>query len=340
MSELFKFPRPLEVPRLSSITIFTKGKRARIDNSLSGSLSGGTIGGATRFLLMVRRAPEVMVKITGGGKTAGQVLQHLTYIGRNGKVVVENEEGDTFQAPDEVKGEMAGWSIDTMQGAGRYRQTHNIMLSMPKGTPAEMVLEAARKFAQERFRGERPYMLALHTDKAHPHVHICVRMEGYEPGQRLFIRKPDLQVYREHFAQKMIERGIEATATPRNWRGVTRKGQKPGVYRAAKAGRSTVIKAAIKEAVDEIKTGKKSPEPWKARIEERRNAIVEQYKGMIAEAESKGKFGVAAEMRRFLEALPPIRTQKDIIRQGVSEKMQKQQRPEKRSHRLGPEMER
>lgn len=335
MSELFKFPRPLEVPRLSSITIFTKGKKARIDSSLS----GGALGSAARFYSMVRRAPEVMVKITGGGKTAGQVFQHLTYIGRNGKVVIENEEGDTLQAPGEVRDELAGWGIDTMKGAGRYRQAHNVMLSMPKGTPPEKVLEAARKFAQERFGGERPYMLALHTDKAHPHVHICVRMEGYEPGQRLFIRKPDLQAYREQFAQKMTERGIEATATPRDWRGVTRKGQKPGVYRAAKAGRSTVIKSAISEAVSEVKNGQKNSEPWKAHIEARRNTIVEQYKGMIAEAESKGKFGFAAEMRRFMEALPPIKTQQDMIRQSVSEKMQKQQ-PEKRPHRPGPEMER
>lgn len=332
MSELFKVPKPLEIPRLSSITIFTKGKIARTDNSLS----GGTIGGATRFLLMVRRAPEVMVKVTGGGKTTGQVFQHLTYIGRNGKIAIENEEGDTLQASAEVKDELAGWGIDTMKGAGRYRQTHNIMLSMPKGTPPQKVLEAARKFAQERFGGERPYMLALHTDKAHPHVHICVRMEGYEPGQRLFIRKPDLQAYREQFAQKMTERGVEATATPRDWRGVTRKGQKQGVYRATKAGRSTVMKAAIKETVDEISAGKKTPEPWKVRIEERRQTIVEQYKGMIAEAESKEKFGVATEMRRFLEALPPIETQRDIIRQRVYEKLQK----EKQSRHKDSEYER
>lgn len=335
MSELFKVPKPLEVPRLSSITIFTKGKKARVDNAFS----GGSVGSVTRFYQMIRSAPEVMVKITGGGKTAGAVYRHLTYIGRNGKVVIENEEGDTLQAPEDVQNELAGWGIDTMKGAGRYRQTHNIMLSMPKGTPPEKVLEAARKFSQERYGGERPYMLALHTDKAHPHVHICVRMEGYEPGQRLFIRKPDLQAYREHFAQKMIERGIGATATPRDWRGVSRKSQKTGVYRAAKAGRSTVIKAAINEAVDEIKTGKKALEPWKARIEERRNAIVEQYKGIIAEAERKGKFGVAAEMRHFLDALPPIRTQKDVIRQSLSEKMSKQH-PEKMPHRPGAEMER
>lgn len=280
-----------------------------------------------------------MVKITGGGKTAGQVFRHLTYIGRNGKVVIENEDGDSIQAPDGVKDELDGWGIDTMTGAGRYRQTHNVMLSMPKGTPPEKVLKAAREFAQERFGGKRPYMLALHTDKEHPHVHICVRMEGYEPGQRLYIRKPDLQAFREHFAQKLTERGIEATATPRDWRGVTRKGQKTGVYRAAKAGRSTVIKAAIKEVFDEIKTGKKSPEPWKVYIEERRNTIVEKYKSMIAEAESKGKLGVAAEMRRFLDALPAIETQKDIIRQSVYEKAQGQQDTKKKEScpRLGLE---
>lgn len=326
MKKIFAFPDPLEVVALSSIQIYSKPKRARPDDVLT----GGTGGAAGRIARMLRRAPEVMVKITGGGKNAGQVYNHLTYIGRNGNVVLENEDGDRIQGKAAIKDELGGWAIDSMKGAGRYRQTYNIMLSMPKGTPAEKVLDAARQFARERFGSDRPYMLALHTDKSHPHVHICVRTEGIEPGDRLRIQKTDLQAYREHFAEKMTERGVEATATPRPLRGKTRKAQKAGVYRAAKEGRSTVIRSAIQQVENEKRTGGGSAsqeqiQPWKARIEKRRAQLIEQYDTAIRQALAKGKVSLAAEIQSFKKALPPIKTQRDIIRERIQARQQERQ---------------
>lgn len=326
MTKIFAFPDPLEVVVLSSIQIYSKPKRSRPDDILT----GGTVGATGRIARMLRRAPEVMVKITGGGKNAGQVYSHLTYIGRNGNVVLENEDGDRIQGKAAIKDELAGWAIDSMKGAGRYRQTYNIMLSMPKGTPAEKVLDAARQFARERFGSDRPYMLALHTDKSHPHVHICVRTEGIEPGDRLRIQKTDLQAYREHFAEKMTERGVEATATPRPLRGKTRKAQKAGVYRAAKEGRSTVILSAIQQVENEKRTGASQeqiqpPSPWKARIEKRRAQLTEQYDTAIRQALAKGKVSLAAEIQSFKKALPPIKTQQDIIRERIEARQQERQ---------------
>ncbi|MBS0511033.1 MAG: hypothetical protein JSR42_07600 [Proteobacteria bacterium] len=42
----------------------------------------------------IRKAPEVMVKISGGGKGMRQIGAHLDYISRNGKVTLENDAGE------------------------------------------------------------------------------------------------------------------------------------------------------------------------------------------------------------------------------------------------------
>jgi hypothetical protein len=48
----------------------------------------------------------------------------------------------------------------------------------------------------------------------HPHVHLTVKAAGLD-GIRLNLRKPDLQRWREGFAEALREHGIEATTTSR-----------------------------------------------------------------------------------------------------------------------------
>ena len=48
----------------------------------------------------------------------------------------------------------------------------------------------------------------------HPHVHLTVKAAGFD-GTRLNPRKPDLQRWREGFAEALREHGIDATATSR-----------------------------------------------------------------------------------------------------------------------------
>jgi hypothetical protein len=48
----------------------------------------------------------------------------------------------------------------------------------------------------------------------HPHVHLTVKTAGFD-GTRLNPRKPDLQRWREGFADALREQGIEATTTSR-----------------------------------------------------------------------------------------------------------------------------
>ena len=94
------------------------------------------------------------------------------------------------------------------------------MLSMPRGTDPLTVQRAAREFAQTEL-ADHKYVMVLHDHQANPHVHISVRAES-KHGRRLNPRKADLHRWRETFAEKLRERGIEAEATRQATRGATR----------------------------------------------------------------------------------------------------------------------
>jgi hypothetical protein len=66
------------------------------------------------------------------------------------------------------------------------------MFSMPPGTPPDKVLGAVRNLAREEFWGQHRYALALHTDEAHPHVHLVLKAVS-EQGVRLNIKKATLR---------------------------------------------------------------------------------------------------------------------------------------------------
>lgn len=89
---------------------------------------------------------------------------------------------------------------------------------MPAPTPPEKVLAAVRTFAREKFALQHRYAMVLHTDQAHPHVHMVVKAEG-EHGRRLHIDKEMLRQWREDFARMMREQGVAANASPRVARG-------------------------------------------------------------------------------------------------------------------------
>jgi len=177
----------------------------------------------------VRRTPEVMLKVTGGGTSVGAVAAHLGYISRHGKLEIETDDGVSVKDRDEQKEMLKNWHLELTsshyrrprraeEAARRAKLVHNIVLSMPAPTPPDKVLVAARKFARERFGARHRYAMVLHTDQAHPHVHLVVKAEDVQ-GQRLHVDKAMLRQWREEFAQLMREQGIAANATARAMRG-------------------------------------------------------------------------------------------------------------------------
>lgn len=197
----------------------------------------------------VRRVPEVMVKITnrkGAQNGMGAIRAHLDYISRNGQVELEDQDGNRLSGRLEVHDLARMW-----RSAGRgiaetstRREAFNVMLSMPPGTDRAAVTDAARAFVREEFGGQRDYAFAAHDDEAHPHVHILVLALGRD-GRRLNPRKADLQRWRERFAQALRERGVEANATPRRTRGVTRQYERQVVMHMRARGAEIPLRSSL-----------------------------------------------------------------------------------------------
>ena len=121
----------------------------------------------------VHRTPEVMVKVLSkDSNNLRAVARHLNYIGRHGGLQLETDDGDRLQRRDAGQSLVEDWDLDLDENrrdsalsAGRGRApklVHKIMLSMPPGTPAKGVREAARNFAREGFALKHRYALVLH----------------------------------------------------------------------------------------------------------------------------------------------------------------------------------
>ena len=172
---------------------------------------------------VVRRAPQVMVKVTGGGRGMKAIAAHFRYISKNGRLDIEDERGETMRGKESLPELADDWRFGgtLIDDIGDRREAFNIMLSMPRGTDPLIVQKAAREFAQIEL-ADHKYVMVLHDHQANPHVHISVRAES-KHGKRLNPRKADLHRWRETFAAKLRERGIEAEATRQATRGVVRR---------------------------------------------------------------------------------------------------------------------
>jgi hypothetical protein len=162
---------------------------------------------------VARRAPQVMVKVTGGGRGMLAIAAHFRYISKNGRLDIEDERGNNIRGKDAVHEMAEDWRLggSLIEDVGQRREAFNIMLSMPRGTDPLIVQKAARAFAQAEL-ADHKYVMVLHDHQANPHVHISVRAES-KHGRRLNPRKADLQRWRETFAEKLRGYGVEAEAT-------------------------------------------------------------------------------------------------------------------------------
>jgi len=295
-------------------------RRARITPATIGRPAAGE-GAIARARLMgvARRAPEVMVKITGRTRDGGHLKRHLDYISRNGKLVLEGPDGERLAGRDAVRTLAQDWSAEVTAEPGRRRDSPmslSVVLSMPAGTDALKVQDGARAFASATFGDRYPYVFVLHTDDHHPHVHLTVRMLGRD-GDRLNPRKADLQAWREAFAQALRERGVEAEATPRRARGVVKKAERievrkmRGRFENGAGGLPNVLAAAYRDA--QLTGG---AEPWREPILERQRNI---RRALVAEALRLGRSDRSEDrtdaviIERFVRDLPTPETRRDEI---------------------------
>jgi hypothetical protein len=186
---------------------------------------------------VVRRAPQVMVKVTGGGRGMKAIAAHFKYISKNGRLDIEDDRGEVLRGKDDLRGLAEDWRLGgtPIDDIGFRREAFNIMLSMPRGIDPLYVLKAAREFAQAELGGHK-YVMVLHDHQANPHVHLSVRAESRQ-GKRLNPRKADLSRWRQTFADKLRGLGVEAEASARSVRERGRQSEPLWRIKAREEGR-------------------------------------------------------------------------------------------------------
>ncbi len=195
---------------------------------------------------VVRRAPQVMVKVTGGGRGINAIAAHFRYISKNGRLQIEDDRELTYRGKESMRDLVEQWRRGgaRIPDEGHRREAFNIMLSMPHGTSPLAVQQAARAFAKIELAGHR-YVMVLHDHQANPYVHLSVRATGVD-GSRLNPRKTELHRWRESFAERLRELGMEAEASRQATRGEGRRSQDLWRLKAKEDGRPANVAPAPK----------------------------------------------------------------------------------------------
>lgn len=300
-------------------------RRARLAHAVLRVGTNGSSGEArARLERMVRRVPEVMVKITGRTRDGGHLQRHLDYISRNGSVRLEGPDGEHLLGREDVRALGQDWSAELALAPQRRDApvSLSVILSMPAGTDAGRVEDAARAFAAAIFADRHPYVFALHTDEPHPHVHLTVRALGRD-GERLNPRKADLQLWRETFAAVLRDRGVEAEATPRRARGVVRKPERMADRRLRERfeGGEGPMPETLKGALRSAAMPAGADPPWETQLRRRQAAIrralvVEALRLQTSRADDDRRLG--ADLERFVRSLPPVATRRDILARALA----------------------
>lgn len=308
----------------------------------------------------VSRAPEVMVKVSGGARDAGGAAAHIAYLDRHGKLDVELDNGEKLTGKQTGREVSDRFGLDRQKVGpkpaegerdARRKLVHNIILSMPRATDPEKVLEAARHFAREQFALQYRYAMVLHTDQQHPHVHLVVNAaHEYEPGKRLHIKKATLAAWRESFAQALRVQGVEANATPAVLRGHPRAGAKRDAMvhaerrvheksakdaqakryeragpalatgaapTAAGAGPkgSTYLRAKVADVQAELtERGRVDvPRAQREQLTTLRKIVVADWMATADQLRAQGEVALAADVMRFVASMPPVQTDRERL---------------------------
>jgi type IV secretory pathway VirD2 relaxase len=285
----------------------------------------------------VGRVPEVMVKVlTRGAVTPGQVRQHAEYIGRDGELALETDDGQRLTGEDAATRLVEDWDLDlpaagsaeqVARGGGREaRLVHKLIFSMPPGTPPEKVLGAVRDFAREEFGLTHRYAMALHTDEPHPHVHLLVKAVS-EQGERLNIRKETLRRWRAGFAEQLRARGVAANATERAARGQSKKALKDGIYRPAQRDQSAHVRERLRTAAELLASGTRTPvDDGTRRLRDTNERIWAGYVAVADKLLDQGDRNLSDQVRRFADRIRYPSTEQEYDRERIRALLRQRER--------------
>ena len=250
------------------------------------------------------------------------IAAHFRYITKNGRLDIEDDRGIVERGKDAVREIERQWQVGgaRIEREGQRREAFNIMLSMPRGTDPLTVQRAAREFAKIEFADHR-YVMVLHDHQANPHVHPSVKALSKQ-GQRLNPRKADLQRWRETFAERLRERGIDAEATRQATRGEFRNRESLRQIKAREAERQQPRRPRAKAGLAARHSREGALQAWK------------QIAWALAHSDSLDDRKLARKIIDFVKDMPMLRTAGASAREAPRPELQVLRT------RTGPEWER
>jgi type IV secretion system T-DNA border endonuclease VirD2 len=267
-----------------------------------------------RLARIVRRAPEVMVKITGRSRGVVHLKSHLDYLTRNGRLEAETQDGQPVPDRAALRALHDDWLMANalmerdrgVRVGPEKAQSVGIILSMPAGAPPDRVQDAARAWARETFGGRHDWLMVRHDDRDHPHVHVTVRAVGAD-GRRLVAGPADLQAWRERFAAELRRLGVAAEATPRHARGLVAKAERTVVREVRQRGlEPRAVREERRKAAGDAAAPQREPQGWEKAIQQRQASIRAAYlaHAEVLDAGNKDDRRLAADVRAFVAGMP------------------------------------
>ena len=165
------------------------------------------------------RGKEVVIKITGNSKNFQKWKAHFNYVTRKGELEVVESELYKYQGKEELKQFQeffndSGENIpNESQNVKERREVLHFVFSMKEheATPSDKLLSAVLKTMKEKYPNNASYAV-FHGDTDNPHIHCDLKIAGID-GNRIDVRKKDLEQLRKNFAKNLNDLGIEAYAT-------------------------------------------------------------------------------------------------------------------------------
>jgi len=289
---------------------------------------------------VVRRTPEVLVKVTGRKKGAKHLAAHLDYIGRHGDISIETRDGEELTKKEDAQRIADEWSDPLYWRKGTTVSAVAMVFSMPAGTDAETVKQAVRETAERMLRENHDYLMALHTDTPRPHVHLTVQAEGLN-RKRFDPRREDLFRFRETFANALRSRGVEAEATPRYTRGQGRAGTSMALTQLRARIRSGASRqpteADLRQAREamQIALGNAQQPAFVSKTQAKWQETKRRYEAAaerLDRSPDREDRNLARDVRQFLQERPGIETVPDrMLREAEARVREAQER-----NRIGP----
>lgn len=187
----------------------------------------------------------------GGTANAKELSAQMDYlfsksasIFGNGVVLDADAKGLTKDERNDIVGD---W-VEDWRGSPKNGHTSHLLLSFPSHVRPEKAKVIAEVWAFEMFQSGQhqddvwSYVAALHTDRAHPHVHIVVNNRGTLNDSWFFMAKEhafNLDMMKERMVAIAAEEGVFLDATSRAERGLLTYGpSRAEIERAREEGRA------------------------------------------------------------------------------------------------------